>query len=290
MKIAVTGQNGRLGSELVKHGCIPMGGDITSQFGIEISLKDLNPDVIINCAAKTNVDGCETDEGYKEALAVNYRGAVNLREVFHGYLIHISTDYVFDCKHGPYSEEDFNLHPVNSYGYSKFGAEAGLHMFPEYKTVVVRTTGLYGGFSGKSDFVSNVVKSLTRKEPIKVTDELYGNQTYIPHLAEALIKLAGYNDTEKSFEVIHIGSQEVVSRYQFALMVANIFELDKTLIIPCKNDDVPSWVAKRPTKGGLINTNAIKYGLPIYSIYNGLRDLKEKGLKYYEIRDSHSVL
>ena len=283
MIIGVTGFRGRLGSELVKLGCKPLDCDVVSGADIKRAIDVVNPDVIINCAAKTNVDKCETAEGYDEARVVNFRGATNIRDVFPGYLIHISTDYVFDCKEGPYSEDYDELNPINNYGFSKFGAEAGLiSPFSFERTMVVRTTGLYGGSSGKADFVSAIVKALTRKEEIKVTDELYGNQTYIPHLAEALIQLTKIRNPVKLLDKVHIGSTDVITRYEFALMIADKFELDKDLIIPCSNKEVPGWIAKRPTYGGLLTKKAAHMNLSLYTIQEGLNELKNTGWRYYE--------
>jgi nucleoside-diphosphate-sugar epimerase len=88
MRIAVTGANGNLGSQLVLMGCIPMECDVTQLSDVINTLSMIKPDVVINCAAKTNVDECETIEGWKRAVAVNVHGVENLRNVFQGRLIH----------------------------------------------------------------------------------------------------------------------------------------------------------------------------------------------------------
>lgn len=276
MKICVTGFKGRLGSQLIHSGCFPLECNVTSGMEIRKAIEKEKPDVIINCAAITDVDKCEDMVFYrKEVLPVNFRGATNIRDVFDGMLIQISTDYVFDCTEGPYNENYKDLKPFNNYGFSKFGAEAGLCPWIKSReqTFIVRTTGLYGGVSGKNDFVSTVLLYLRRKEPIKVTSQLYGNQTYIPHLAEALIKLAGVE--EKGQHILHIASEEVITRYEFAMRIAEKFELDSSCIIPCMNKDVPGWIAERPTLGGLKVDKAKRYGLPIYTINQGLDELKK---------------
>lgn len=280
MKIAVTGYKGRLGSELIKFGCIPLDCDITNVNQIKDALDKSYPDVIINCAAITNVDACEDETVYQDrVLDVNFKGVYRLRNSFPGYFIHISTDYVFDCSSGPYSEDAEDFLPLNNYGWSKYGAEASLMTaFNDERTVIVRTTGLYGSSYGKEDFVTKLVTSLRRGEEIKVTNELHGNHTYIPYLALALIKLCSFRNPAKLQEVIHIASKDVLTRYEFALMVAGVFELNKSLIIPCKNKDVIGWIAKRPTKGGLKIKKADKYGIPVWDTLSGLKDFKEKGI------------
>src|SRR5512139_2847081 len=123
MIIAVTGHKGRLGSELVRLGCTPLDCDITEYQSIELALHLVKPDVVINCAAYTNVDACENSDEYLDALKVNTWGVEHLRDVFDGRLIHISSDYIFKGYSGPYDEKSLEFDPVNSYGYSKVGAE-----------------------------------------------------------------------------------------------------------------------------------------------------------------------
>jgi dTDP-4-dehydrorhamnose reductase len=75
---------------------------------------------------------------------------------------------------------------------------------------------------------------------------------------------------------LHIGSKEVISRYEFAVMIANVFGFDSKLLIPVKNREVPGWVAPRPVKGGLKVTLAEKSKIPIYRILDGLKDYRDK--------------
>jgi len=273
MNIGVTGPKGRLGSELVlRWKCSP----------IEKRLLELRPedvqtfDAIINCAAYTHVDMCETEEGLQTATKTNLWGIEHLRTVFSGYLIHISTDYVFDCRQGPYTEKFSKFSPVNAYGWTKYVGEVVLlNPSPENEakqTTIVRTTGLYGGISQNPDFASMVLLGLRENQPLAISKELHGNQTYIPHLAEALIKLAR---TANPPPIVHIASLEVVSRYEFAVRLANAFGLDNNLLVPCLNRDVPGWTAVRPIKGGLKVNLAKKFRLPIYTIQDGIKAYRE---------------
>ena len=273
--IAVTGAKGRLGSELVHLGCTPVILDITKKEELEEEFSYLRPDVVINCAAYTDVDGAETKEGEKMAMKVNMWGLEYLMQSFDGRIIHISTDYVFDGKHGPYSERYSKYDPTLSrYGASKIGAEIAFlnPITTRRRDVLVRTTGLYGGCSGKHDFVKLVIDNLSDGKPLTVTKELKGNQTYVPHLANALLKLI---ELESCPKIVNLGSNDVVSRYEFALMIAKVCELDTELLSSCTNDEVPGWVAVRPKKGGLKMRLAKRLHLPIYSILDGLKELKE---------------
>lgn len=274
MKIGITGPNGRLGSQLVSMGCIPMSCDLRSNDDIANTVSMINPDVIINCAAFTDVDACETSDGWKKAVAVNLYGIDRLRRLYEGRLIHLSTDYIFSGNRGPYPERRLpDADPINMYGASKLGGEVALlnPIDNKKETIIVRTTGLYGSKSRPNDVARLVVDTLSQGFPLMMTRELMGNQTYIPHLAEALIKLA---DMEWKDKILNIGSSDILSRYDFAVMVASIFGLDKNLLSYCDNKDITSWKARRPTKAGLKTTLAKRYHLPIYTVLDGLQEYK----------------
>lgn len=274
--IGVTGHKGRLGTELVENfGCVPMICDITDENQIINALREVRPDIIINCAAYTDVDGCETIDGYKRAIAVNTRGVEYLRKQFSRKLIHISSDYIFDGKNGPYKEYH-RFSPVNAYGFSKLGGEELLRTNPyPGQTFIVRTTGLYGGCSGRPDFASMIVDHAYRKEDVVCVSDLYGNQTYIPHLSEALIALANL-PWKSRFDIINIASHDVISRYDFGVMIGNSLKSDyvRTHVHPITRKDMESWVAPRPNKGGLNVKKAESMKLPIYTVYHGLREYK----------------
>jgi len=285
MKIAVTGRAGRLGNQLISMGAIPLVCDVTKEESVKNAIKEIQPDVVINCAAYTDVDGAETPDGTNKALKVNMFGVDNLMKYHPGKFIHISTDYVFGKNKGAFPENYVygafsgelsgypKYDPISSYTASKIGGEVVFISHKEEEDVMVRTTGLYGGVSGRHDFSKLVISTLSEGKELKVTNELIGNQTYIPHLAEALLMLAEM-DTKEFPSIINIASRDIVSRYEFALMIASVFELDKTLLSPCTNAQVPTWIAERPKKSGLKIKLAEKLGLPIYKIIDGLHDLR----------------
>jgi len=270
-RIAVTGPNGRLGSQLVLMGCTPLECDITKLYDIDLALVMTKPDVVINCAAFTDVDACETTDGWKKAIEVNMRGVENLRNSFTGRLIHISTDYVFDGNSGPYAENGIVKQAcVNQYGSSKLGGEFTL-LYPlhtERESMIVRTTGLFGGFGHKHDLVDTIIDTINSGREMSITKELYGNQTYVPFLAEALLKLC---TQEWKHKVINVASSDVMSRYDFALMVASVYGLNKEVLHYCNNKDIKEWKADRPSKGGLKTGLAKRLRLPIYNVLDGLK-------------------
>lgn len=278
MKIGVTGYRGRLGNQLSKD-CYILTCDITNEREVLRTIVDLRPDVVINCAAITDVDACEKDED--AAMEVNFYGVENVRKACDDVecrMIHISTDYVFNGKNGAYSETRKPLtvkngEPVNSYGWSKLGGES--IMIPDDNTIVVRTTGLYD-HTDRHDFLKLVMDTVGQGKELMVTKQLIGNQTYVPHLAEGLLTLAEKPEIFKKRDILHIASKDRMSRYEFALIIAGMFGYDKELIIPVNNKDIPNWVAPRPTKGGLLTSQAVRDGIPIYTIMEGLQECKNQ--------------
>lgn len=224
--IAVTGHRGRLGSELVRAGCIPLECDITSPKEVISVISDLNPDVLIHCAAITDVDECELSL-FSKATIVNGTSINIIRNNFNGRFIYISTDYVFDGKNGPYSEYSLP-NPICQYGNSKLFGEEVLREFDLPYDTIVRTTILYGGCSKKLDFVSTVLDAISKDIPVELPTNLFGNPTYIPHLVEALLFLA---ITKSPPKILNVAGDGVISRYEFGLMIANIFGYDRKSVV-----------------------------------------------------------
>lgn len=267
MRIATTGHLGRLGSELVRRGCIPLEADITNKQQVVSQIKDIDPDIIINCAAYTDVSACENEGEYKKALDVNYFGVKNIRMAFPKLLVHISTDYVFDGKKGPYSESAKLTPAVNNYGLTKQGAEIFLQTMP-FPFSIVRTTCLYDNHI-REDFVSSALKQLEIGWDYKTTTKLSGNPTYVPHLAEAILMLIKMPQIP---EIVHIAGRDAMTRYEFALMIASVFGYDKEKVIPTSKT---FGAGNRPAKGGLKTKLAEKLGLPIYSALDGLKQYQK---------------
>ena len=240
MKICVTGSKGRLGSALVNlAGYTPLICDITKQGEVEAAIDDENPDVIINCAAKTKVDDAEKD--YDSFLKVNSTAVRNFYPfiVMGGKFIHLSTDYVFDGRSGPYKESDKPIddgllelsvtEPVNAYGWSKFGGEESCRQAFIGNVCIVRTTGLYG-FG--NDFASYFFEKFSSRTTFDAVTRLRGNHTYIPHLVSMIEQLLGLNVLPN---IIHLASEDVMSRYDFCKLMAEIFSFELQSHSSCEN-------------------------------------------------------
>lgn len=273
-RVAVTGFNGRLGSELLKYGCVPLDCDITSRLSIHAALNNIKPDIVIHCAAMTDVDACEK---YKEsALEINARGTENLKVCFPDTIIYLSTDYVFDGKKGMYSEDDEPSDPKSLcwYGYTKLLGEQLLGN----RDTIVRTTMLYGS-PFKMDFVTKILSNLELNEPFEVTRSLYGTPTNVSHLAEAIIYMLDHYSYYP--EIVNIVGSDYLSRYEFALMIASFFghEDKKNLIVPT----LKIGKIKRPRRAGLKTGYAMdEMKLPIYSVLDGLGAFHESDKLIYK--------
>lgn len=169
---------------------------------VRLTVQSDRPDAVINCAAWTDVDGCESN--HERAYAANARGPENLaaagREV-DAVLVTISTDYVFDGrKQGFYTQRD-QPNPESVYGVSKLEGERKA-LLANARTIVIRTGFIFG--SGGTNFLSTVVERAARGERLKTISDACGTPTYAPHLAARLRELAE-RDLPGVFHVVNSG-------------------------------------------------------------------------------------
>jgi dTDP-4-dehydrorhamnose reductase len=200
--------------------------DITCKSDVKSLVGSFRPDIIVNAAAMTNVDACENER--EAAWKVNVVGVENLVEVarrIHAKLIHISTDYIFDGKSGPYEEDD-RPNPVNYYGKTKLAGENAIRS-GGLDHAILRTIVVYGtGINVKNNFALWVINSLRNGKAIRCVDDQIGNPTYVGDLAAAIEKTIIHHGNG----TFHVCGAESVSRYQFALNAADVFEFDRSLV------------------------------------------------------------
>ncbi len=240
MKILVLGCEGMLGTDLM----IDLGEmhevtgydvkdfDITSPQACRETICSSGADVVINAAAYTNVDGCETDES--GAFNVNAVGVKNLALACRESaikLVHFSTDYVFDgTKQVPYVEDD-NCSPINAYGRSKLMGEAYLkETTDEY--LLIRTSWLYGK-QGKN-FVKTIIEKAQSTGRLAVVDDQTGSPTYTVDLASAVRLLieGGYRGT------FHLTNRGTCTWYDFALKILEYKGMKDIAIAPIKSNQL----------------------------------------------------
>lgn len=220
--------------------------DLTDRRALEFHVRFYNPEVIINAAAYTDVDACEVHQ--TKARAVNVRAVKNLVKVCQERkikLVHISTDYIFDGKNGPYSEDD-PPNPVNFYGQTKFESE-NLIKQSGIDFLIVRTNVLYGfGKKVSKGLLLWLLEKLTVGEKIKVANDQFSNPTLADNLSRCILEMVERDLTG----VFHIGGADYLSRYDFAVRVAERFGFDKINISPAKTETLKQE-ARRPLRGGL---------------------------------------
>ncbi len=213
--ILVVGANGMLGRDLIAllgdrgHGIDIAEIDITSPDSVFNVIGDLRPEVVINCAAYTDVDGCESN--IETAMAVNGEGVAYLAMACRdlgALLVQVSTDYVFDGGKGtPYLEDDAPC-PLSVYGESKLAGEMNAAFSPDH--VIVRTQWLYG-LHGKN-FVETMLRLGAEKDELTVVDDQIGSPTWTVDLAQAIIGLVDSGCRG----IYHVANSEYCSWNEFA--------------------------------------------------------------------------
>lgn len=280
MNILVTGANGQLGNEMrivakeskdkyIFTDVVELEGqdttilDITDLSAIKSVVKANNIQVIVNCAAYTNVDAAENNQELAEKLNAEAPKnlAIALKEV-NGLLIHISTDYVFGGD--PYNtpcKEDQKGTPTGVYGLTKLHGEQGV-IATNCNYVILRTAWLYSEF-GKN-FVKTMLNLTSTKPQLKVVFDQVGTPTYALDLAKAISvvvedyehECAEYNHQWSLYTkngIYHYSNEGVCSWFDFTKMIAEYAGNDECVIQPCHSDEFPSPV-KRPSYSVLDKT------------------------------------
>ncbi|MFZ5801457.1 MAG: dTDP-4-dehydrorhamnose reductase [Candidatus Omnitrophota bacterium] len=242
--------------------------DVTDKGGLAAVFSAAKPQQVILAAAFTNVDLCESEK--EKAYRINVEGCRNVAELCQrnsAKMVFFSSEYVFDGKNGPYSEEDIP-HPINVYGQTKLEAEKIVAGLPEH--LIIRTTVIYGKERMGKNFAFRLVNSLRQGILVKVPNDQISSPTYAPDLARAVGELV----KKEKLGIYNVVGSEVISRYDFALRVAEVFGLNKDLLIPVTTAEFKP-AAARPLKAGLkIDKVERDTGLKIPSIENSLKRFK----------------
>ncbi len=267
MNILITGAGGQLGRDCIHimqddhnlRGYTSRRLDITSLEKVQREVAIVHPDIIINCAAYTAVDNCETEQD--GCRAVNEQGAANLAEACAAAdcrLIHISTDYVFDGNKPvpePYTEQD-PVSPLSAYGKSKLAGEQAIEGTMD-NFLILRTAWLYG-MEGK-----NFLKTMLRlsvanpKRTMRVVNDQYGSLTWTMTLARQIKKVLASDLTG----LVHATAENYSTWFagaEYFLQTMNVeFSLE-----PCTSQEYPT-PAHRPTNSILANNRLKEHGLHV---------------------------
>ncbi|MBL7934138.1 MAG: NAD(P)-dependent oxidoreductase [Bacteroidia bacterium] len=303
MKILITGSNGLLGQKLVyklrdkkgveciatargenrlirKEGYVYESLDITDKKNVEDVFSKFLPDVVINTAAMTNVDACETDrEGswLMNATAVEYqvKALEDLRKKHAGYnphFIHLSTDFIFDGTHGPLDENE-KPNPLSYYAEGKLEAER-IVQASSLDWAIARTVLVYGIVDNmsRSNIVLWVKSNLEQGKTINVVDDQFRTPTLAEDLADGCILIA-----EKHAKGIYnISGKNFYSILELAQVVADYYGLDKNLIKPSKSADIKQPAKRPPITGFIIDKAKNDLGYNPHSFTEGIKILEEQ--------------
>ena len=246
--------------------------DIKNRDSIKKVIHDYCPDFIVHTAAFTNVDLSEKLR--EDAWKINVKGVEYIAEAaraIDAHIIHISTDYIFDGKDGPYSE-NAKPNPVGYYGRTKLASENTLRISGTFFTIL-RTNVLYGiALNSRPDFVRWVVSSLRNNEQIRIVEDQINNPTFIDDLVQGINKVVEFRKTG----VYNIGGKEFLSRLDFTNRIADYFNLSKSLISPITTQELKQ-PARRPLKSGLLILKAAtELGYKPHSINESLAAMKKE--------------
>jgi len=256
MRILVTGSKGQLGTELIEIlasmrseiGPLPEVYRDAEVTGVDIDTLDISDiaamdefaascaddpfDLIINCAAMTNVDACETDfEAAMKGNAIAPRNIAVFAEKQRAKLVHVSTDYVFDGKaSAPYTEEDIP-DPQTAYGYSKLVGEKCVRENCS-RSFIARTSWLYGKTG--NNFVRTIQKLAVERDRITVVYDQVGNPTNANDLAHHLLKIGACED----YGIYHVTGNGICSWFEFAKEITRLSGLDCE-VAPCTTEEFP---------------------------------------------------
>jgi len=271
LKILITGSAGQLGKELMRilserHQVVGYGRemDVTDYTQVMTKVADARPDLIIHCAALTNVDFCETNPEIN--YRVNALGTENVAlaaQKIKASLVYISTDYVFDGEKGsPYLEYDLPR-PLNHYGLAKLAGERIVQSLLD-RYFIARTSWLYHK-EGKN-FANTMLRLAQEKDELRVVNDQIGTPTYAPDLAECISKLI---ETDY-YGLYHASNEGFCSWYDFAKEILELGGFREVRVIPITSEEYGS-----PTKR------------PKYSVLDNFC-LREREI--FQMRDYHIAL
>lgn len=285
MKVLIVGASGLVGGELFtkfKKACWQVLGtyntfqlpdliklDFTVPGQAEKIINEFKPDVVIQPAAYANVDGCEKDPYL--CNKVNQEGVANIINAcqeLQPLYVYFSTDYVFEGKNGPNKEDDLP-NPQGIYAKVKLEMEKYLQKkLSNY--LIIRTSNVFGWEPQGKNFVIKVIKTIKDGNQMKIVTDQTVNPTYVVNLVEAVFYLVSHNCKG----IYHISGTTIMSRYEYALLIAEVFKLDKLLIKPITTKDIQT-IVKRPVNGGLI-TDKVQAILPfkLLTAREGLEEMK----------------
>jgi dTDP-4-dehydrorhamnose reductase len=265
MKVLVTGAAGMLGHAVVEtflprhavaaypHAAL----DVGDRKAVAEVMRRERPDLVIHCAAWTDVDACERDP--RRAERINAGGAANVAGTLAagGRMVFISTDYVFDGKkRTPYKESD-PAAPVNAYGRSKWKAERFLARHLARRSWILRSSWLYGEHG--DNFVNAIAAAALKRKTLDVVGDQRGAPTYVFDLARQIAVIV---ERDLPCGVYHVTNQGFCSRSGFARAILRAYNIRRIRVREVRSKDMPR-PARRPSNSCLDNGRLRELGVPL---------------------------
>lgn len=267
--ILILGHRGLVGRALLRAGgdaCVhPMGGrevfDLASPDSVHKLIDEIRPGAVINCAAMTAVDACESQP--EKAMALNAQGPQAIAQAcakLGAHLIHLSTDFVFGAGHNRPLREDDEPNPLSVYGRTKLEGER-LVAEAWHRSLVVRIAWVFG--PDKATLVDKMVELVSQGKKVRIVTDQVGSPTYTPDLAPALLALARQRVTS----LLHVVNQGQVSRHAQITRAVELAGLDGAMVEPILSSefDLP---AQRPEYSALDTRRFMRIspgGLPTWT-------------------------
>lgn len=293
-RVLITGGNGLLGQTLIKKmgqsgnydimatgrqarplfaggSCGYISMDVSDFKNVASVFQDFSPDVVINCAAMTQVDDCESER--EICWRVNADAVENLAKQcrkFGSHLIQVSTDFIFDGLTGPYREAD-RPNPLSYYGRSKLAGENGVRQAGLDRWAIARTVLVFGTGENlsRSNFVLWVANSLKQGKSISVVTDQFRSPTYVRDLADGIERIVRF----KKKGIYHLSGRETLSVYDIAVTTAEVFGLDRTLINKTDGSQFKQAALRPPCTGFLILKAETELGYKPHELRGALAEL-----------------
>ena len=295
-KILITGANGLLGQKLIdlyltkpdktliatakgdcryphRNNFIYASLDITNQQEVEEVIQRFQPDCVINTAAMTNVDACETEKEACDALNVDaVKYLADACKKVNSHFIHISTDFIFDGENGPYSEEAEAL-PLSYYGWSKLKGEDMVKTHAN-SWAILRTVLVYGVVHdmSRSNIVLWAKGALEKGQTINVVDD----QFRTPTLAEDLAMGCFLAEDQQAQGIYNISGKDFMNIFELVNAIANYYELDANLIKRSSSTNLNQPAKRPPITGFKLDKAMRELNYQPHSFAEGLEIVKQQ--------------
>lgn len=266
MIIGVIGARGNLGRRLVQAGCLPIECDLLDGNSIDYAIKEINPDVIINAAGKTDIVWCEKHS--IKTHGINVFGLERLLDTWQGKIVHISCDCIYNGHTGHYWEMEDDKFPMNSLAMSKYFQENLLLQKRRRDYLLVRTSELY------DTNTPNITNLLERMKPDKSgmgraiagAEDIFFTPTYIPHLVTSLLELVNRNLDG----IYHLAGTTYINESTFCQTFCELMGYKNYYRAGVAMRDLS---VRQPKRLGLHTGKAENIHLPLFSFYDGMTEL-----------------